>query len=166
MIITLIQLKLLETTQKKLFQISNSLLDRITPSIIPDSTLSCLPAIFDIYFKNKVQIIINSLPSLTLPPLTISIYKLDYFTIPTVTTIDKILQAVKSSCKLDPIPTTLLHKLSTHLTPYYKSIIDRSLISCIVPSSMKLAHVTPIIKNSSLDKSDLSHNVSNIKPYL
>ena len=62
--------------------------------------------------------------------------------------------AVKSSCELDPIPTTLVHKLSTHLTPYYKNIIDRSLISGIVPSSMKLAHVTPIIKNSSLDKSN------------
>ena len=142
---------------KKLFQISNSLLGRITPRILPEGTLSSLPALFDIYFKNKVQIIINSLPPLTLPPLKTSIYKLDSFTIPTATIIDKLLQAVKSSCKLDPIPTTLLHKLSTHLTPYYKNIIDRSLISGIVPSSMKHAHVTPIIKNSSLDKSDLSN---------
>ena len=88
---------------------------------------------------------------------TTSIYKLDSFTIPTVTTIDKLLQTVKSSCKLDPIPTTLLHKLSTHLTQYYNNIIDRSLTLGIVPSSMKLEHVTPIIKNLSLDKSDLSN---------
>ena len=132
--------------------------------ILPDSTLSSLHAIFDIYFKNKVQIIINSLPPLTLPPLTTSIYKLDSFIIPTIPPIDKLLQAVKSSCKLDPIPTTPLHKLSTHLTPYYTNIIDRYLISGIVPSSMKLAHVTPIIKNASLDKSDLSNcrPISNI----
>ena len=142
---------------KKLFQISNSLLGRITPRILPEGTLSSIPALFDIYFKNKVQIIINSLPPLTLPPLTTSIYKLDSFTIPTAKIIDKLLQAVKSSCKLDPIPTTPLNKLSTHLTPYYKNIIDRSLISGIVPSPMKHAHVTPIIKNSSLDKSDLSN---------
>ena len=97
----------------------------------------------------------NSLPPLTLTPPTTSIYKLDSFTIPTVTTIDKLLQAVKSSCKLDPIPTALLYKQSTHLTPSYTNIIDKSLISGIVPYSMKLTHVTPIINNSSLDKSDL-----------
>ena len=68
-------IKAADNDTQKLFQISNSLLGRVTPRIIPGTTLSSLSAIFDIYLKNKVQIIINSLiPPLTLLPLTTYIY--------------------------------------------------------------------------------------------
>ena len=43
---------------KKVFQISNYLLGRITPSILPDITLSSLPAIFDIYIYIYIYIYI------------------------------------------------------------------------------------------------------------
>ena len=71
-------------------------------------------------------------------------------------TIYSLLQAVKSSRKLDPIPTPLLHILSTRLTPDYTTIIDRSLTS-----TTSLARVTPIIKNQSLDISTLSSQLNN-----
>ena len=142
---------------KKLFEISYSLLGRATTRILPDIPLQSMPIHFDTYFNNKITNIINSLPSPTLPQITISIYKFNTFNTPTLTTIDSLLQAVKSAFKLDPIPTPLLHILSTRLTPHYKTIIDRSLTSGIVPTSMKLALVTPIIKNQSLEKSTLSN---------
>ena len=119
---------------KKLFEISYSLLGRATTRILPDIPLQSMPIHFDTYFNNKITNIINSLPSPTLPQITISIYKFNTFNTPTLTTIDSLLQAVKSACKLDPIPTPLLHILSTRLTPHYKTIIDRSLTSGIVPT--------------------------------
>ena len=76
-----------------------------------------------------------------LPQITISIGKFNTFNTPTLTTIDSLLQAVKSACKLDPIPTPLLHILSTRLTPHFKTIIDRSLTPAIVPTSIKLNNV-------------------------
>ena len=48
---------------KKLFKISNSLLGRITPRILPD----CIPSInatnFDNYFNNKIHRIITAYPN-------------------------------------------------------------------------------------------------------
>ena len=76
---------------------------------------------------------------------------------PSTACIDKLLLAVKSSCILDPIPTLLLHKLSSFLSPFYKSVIENSLLTGVVTPYMKLSHITPIIKNSSRDKSDLSN---------
>ena len=92
-----------------------------------------------------------------LPPIIISICKFNICNTPTLTTIDSLLKAVNYACKLDLIPTPLLHIISTRLTPHYKTIIDISLISVIVPTSMKLSLVTPIIKNLSLEKCTLSN---------
>ena len=142
---------------KKIFKISNSLLVRITPRILPD----CIPSInatnFANYFNNKIHRIINCLPKPILPPLILPTYSLNSFYTPSTAYIDKLLLAVKSSCMLDPIPKLLLHKLSSFLSPFYKSIIENSLLTGVVTPYMKLAHITPIIKNSSRDKSDLSN---------
>ena len=73
---------------KKLFEISYSLLGRDTTRILPDIPLQSMPIQFDTYINNKITNIINSLPSLTLPPITISIYKFNTFNTPTLTTID------------------------------------------------------------------------------
>ena len=48
--------------------------------------------------------------------------------------IDKLILDVKSSCMLDPIPTILLHKLSSFLSPFYKSIIENSLLTGEIPT--------------------------------
>ena len=149
---------------KKLFKISNSLLGRTNPRILPD----CIPSInatnFDNYFNNKIHRIINCLPKPILPPLILPTYSLNSFYTPYTACIDKLLLAVKSSCMLDPIPTLLVHRLSSFLSPFYKSIIENSLLTDVVTPYMKLAHITPIIKKSSRDKSDLSNYrpISNI----
>ena len=148
---------------KKLFKISNSLLGRITPRILPD----CIPSInatnFDNYFNIKIHRIINCLPKPILPPLILPIYSLNSFYTPSTACIDKLLLAVKSSCTLAPIHTLLLHKLSSFLSPFCKSIIENSLLTGVVTHYMKLSLINPIIKNSS-DKSDLSnyHLISNL----
>ena len=136
---------------KKLFKISNSLLGRITPRILPD----CIPSInatnFDNDLNNKIHRFINCLPKPILPPLILSTYSLNSFYTTYMACIYKLLLAVKSSCMLDPIPTLLLHKLSSFLSPFYKSIIEKSPVkrefsSGVVKPYMKLAHINPIIK--------------------
>ena len=64
---------------KKLYQISNSLLGRTTPRILPDCPASTNSANFDNYFNNKIINIINSLPSPTLPSLLTPSYSLHSF---------------------------------------------------------------------------------------
>ena len=117
---------------KKLFKISKSLLGRTTHRILPD----CIPSInatnFDNYFNNKIHRIINSLPKPILQPLTLQTYSLNSFYTTSTASIDKLLLAVKSSCMLDPIPTLLLHTLSSFLSPFYKSIIENSLLTGVV----------------------------------
>ena len=74
---------------KTLFEISYSLLGRATTRILPDIPLQSMHIHFDTYFNNKITNIINSLPYLTLPPITISICKCNTFNTPTLTTIDR-----------------------------------------------------------------------------
>ena len=82
---------------KKLFEISYSLLGRATTRILPDIPLQSMPIHFDTYFNNKITNIINSLPSLTLPQITISIYKFNTFNTPTLTKYDSSLLNIPQS---------------------------------------------------------------------
>ena len=101
---------------KKLYQISNSLLGRTTPRILPDCPASTNSANFDNYFNNKIINIINSLPSPTLPSLLTPSYSLHSFKTPSIASINNLLLSVKSVCMLDPIPLILLNKLTTLLS--------------------------------------------------
>ena len=58
--------------------------------ILPDMPSKLI--YFDTYFNNKLTNIIYSIPSLTIPPITISICKFNIFNTPTLTTIKKIRQ--------------------------------------------------------------------------
>ena len=131
---------------KKLYQISNSLLGRTTPRILPNCPASTNSANFDNYFNKKIINNINSLPSQTLPSLITPSYSLHSFKTPSIASINNLLLTVKSVCMLDPKHLILLNKLTTLLSPLYKQILGLSLISGTVPAHMKNAHVTPILK--------------------
>jgi hypothetical protein len=55
------------------------------------------------------------------------------------------------SCKLDVIPTSLLKDLKQDMVPVLTKIVNQSLTSGIVPSALKNAIVTPVLKKSSAD---------------
>ena len=68
-----------------------------------------------------------------------------------------ILASPSKSCGLDPLPTALLKQCLAPLMDIISHIINRSLISATVPSSFKLAQVTPLLKKPSLEPSLLSN---------
>ena len=71
------------------------------------------------------------------------------------------------SCSLDPLPTWMLKQLTKPLLPLMTKIINMSLSTGQVPSSMKEARITPLLKKSSLDPDNLKNHrsVSNL-PFL
>ena len=65
------------------------------------------------------------------------------------------------SCSLDPVPTWLLKQYLTCLLPTITNIVNLSVSTGIVPTTMKTALVTPLLKKPSLDK-DVKNNFPHI----
>ena len=65
--------------------------------------------------------------------------------------------ASKSYYPIDPLPLSLFHKLAFILTPFIFNIINISLHSGSIPSSLKHAIIKPIIKKPGLDIGCLSN---------
>jgi len=61
------------------------------------------------------------------------------------------------SCSLDPLPASLLKNCFDILLPVITRIINLSLSQGVVPSQLKRAAVTPIIKKPSLDSEILQN---------
>jgi hypothetical protein len=61
------------------------------------------------------------------------------------------------SCALDPIPTFLLKELVDTLLPYLTLMINASLREGHLPGSQKHAIVSPLLKKSSLDATDMKN---------
>ena len=62
-----------------------------------------------------------------------------------------ILSASKSSCKLDPVPTSLIRSVLPALLPVITMIVNTSLSTGSFPSDLKSALVKPLLKKASLD---------------
>ena len=56
------------------------------------------------------------------------------------------------TCDLDPLPTPLLLKCITAILPPSVDIVNMSLHTGVVPSTLKHASITPLLKNQSADK--------------
>ena len=56
------------------------------------------------------------------------------------------------SCKLDPVPTSLIKQNIDVFAKYITIIANRSLSSGCFPDSQKVAHVKPLLKKPNLDK--------------
>ena len=69
---------------------------------------------------------------------------------------------VQKSCRLDPLPATLL---KTHFLPSICRIVNLSLESAHLPSSLESAVLTPLLKKPNLDHEVLSNSrpISNLK---
>lgn len=85
-------------------------------------------------------------------PLLTTGHSFSSFAAITSSDLSSIVSTMKSStCSLDPLPTTLLKACLPTLSPLITAIVNSSLSSGHVPSSLKLASVTPILKKPGLD---------------
>lgn len=148
--------------QKQLFKIVDNLLGRGKPRELPMSNSPlALAENFNGFFITKIQKIRTHLEELesTISPLSIDLnshmhpasVKLENFDLCSIEEIEKILKkSNKTTCQLDPIPTTILCQLPSML-PVLTDIINKALICGQFPSSLKSAIVKPLLKKASLD---------------
>ena len=146
---------------KQLFGIINDILHKKKPSKLPDHVCpEELAERFSTFFSDKIQCIRDGLSSATSVAVPRSRLgsSLDSFT----TTCDDevgeiILMSPSPSCVLDPIPSWLVKQILDTLIPTISSIVNASLKSGVVPSCLKSAVITPMLKKPSLDANTLKN---------
>ena len=79
------------------------------------------------------------------------------FESPSPSFILQLIQRSKSNSPIDPIPLLLLKNVAPTLILLFCDIIRTSLFTSVVPDSMKLSYITPVLKKHSLDTSILSN---------
>jgi hypothetical protein len=159
------------TDQKQLFKTVNKLLHRSKATPFPTSTSNeSLAETFSDYFITKIQTIRNSFPPTGLPP-TMDLpanATLTHFALASEEEVkDIITSSPCKSCSLDPIPTWIVKDSLDTLLPVLTNIVNSSLQSGLIPPSLKIAHVKPLLKKAGLDVEDLKNYrpVSNL-PWL
>ena len=104
--------------------------------------------------------IINVLPNINSARLnlnlTSNLNNWSCFTLPIHDFVLSLMTSLKTNSPLDPIPLNLLRSLSPYFIGLITEIIHRSLILSIVPHSMKYSYIIPILKQTTLDQSNLS----------
>ena len=68
-----------------------------------------------------------------------------------------ITQSPVKSCTLDPVPTFLVREFVDLLLPFLTTLVNTSLMQGQLPASQKHAVVTPRLKRSGLDPSDIAN---------
>ena len=154
---------------RKLFDVTNTLLGRTTPTLFPNSTDGVpLADRFNTFFIDKISRIICRIDARA--DATMTEYQaprlhgdetLYQFTDSTVADIEHIiLHSTSKTCALVPVPTSILKDNAETFAPMIIKIVNASLQSGTVPADMKHALVTPLHKRHGLD----TNNLANYRP--
>ena len=142
---------------KAISKIIDDLLFRHKTTKLPEySSAQDLANRFATFFKEKIDKIRDELPDCSdidlnipqdKPPSTLSFLQ--------TTTQEEVWKIIckspSKSCTLDPIPTWIIRDAKNELLPTITDIINASLRSSEVPTSIKSAVVTPLLKKATLD---------------
>ena len=157
-----------------LFRSINRLLHRTPEKKLPTSTSPTdLASNFVHFFKNKIVNIRNGFISTSHLPNDFSYLdspkldcQLDSFLSISIDDLSTIARKMSSkSCSLDPLPASLLLGQFGVLLPTICKIVNLSLQTGVVPSSLKVAVLKPLLKKSSLNHEVLGNYrpISNLK---
>ena len=111
------------------------------------------------HFHNKVSAIRASTANAPSPSIVDRVVPepLSVFEPVTAAEVSSILvKSPAKHCVLDPIPTWLLKKVSTVLSPVIARMCNASISQSSLPSSQKCARTRPLLKKPSLDPSNLN----------
>ena len=133
------------------------LLNRTKTKSFPSDKSSILVTKFDEFFHSKLMNIISTLCVSPVNQPDIPANRFNTFIYPSPTYILKLITSTKCASSLDPIPIQLLILLAPKLSNHITRIINESLQSGIVPDSMKIAMIRPILKKQNLDVSSLNN---------
>lgn len=125
----------------------------------PDPDIPHTAEEFSAFFANKVarirDLTANAPPPTfhTAPPSTL----ITFTNVTEESVIDIIMKSPCKHSQVDPIPTWLLKQCVSLLSQFLTRLINSSMMSCEVPECMKMAFVTPLLKKSNLDPTDISN---------
>jgi exonuclease III len=114
------------------------------------------------FFVKKIDDIRSATAGLPPPPVsTITLSSLSSFRPCTPDEVRRIIiSSPVKSCTLDPVPTFLVREFADLLLPYVTCMVNASLAQGRLPVSQRHAIVTPLIKKTGLDPS----NMANYRP--
>ena len=125
-----------------------------TTTMPPNLTSSTVLLLRSLQFPNVILTpqTFQSIPS---PPIFHAPFSQAFssFQLPSAADISDLIRKSKTStCQLDPLPTSLVTACLPSLLPLITAIIHSSLTSGSVPSTLKSAAVTPILKKPGSDQ--------------
>ena len=150
--------------QRSVWRVLNQVLHQKPPKCLPEFlSIGQLAARFGSFFKDKITAIRTSFPNTPMSNDTVSS---DILFTPTLSTFhpateDEVRRLIKAapnkSCNLDPIPTPLLKSCIDVLLTTITSLVNKTLAEGVFPSTFKNAHVTPLLKKTSIGKKDMKN---------
>lgn len=152
------------TNPREFFQTVDYISGRSTPVLLPNH--SCereLSERFSHYFHAKIVNICTALNAechnLPAPThsLSFSSTMYSFYMISDDDICRTVTNLPTKSCKLDPLPTWLVKTCLPELVPIITKIVNLSMSKGIFPDNCKVAHVTPVLKKSSLNKDCLQN---------
>ena len=151
-----------KTNFKQIFEISNKLLYKNEPILLPSTdNKKNLADQFNEFFITKINKIMDGLVPTTSHPINKDYIedkfetdkRLHEFRLLTLEeTINLVKSAAPKTCDLDPIPTNVLLEQLDIIAPTLQEIINLSLQTGIMPQNMKEALVCPLLKKPNLDQ--------------
>ena len=133
-------------------------------SIPTSSPLAAIPQLFATSLI-KSQSFISTYKPTPLPHQLILSHLHPSSTPATLLHIDNLLsQSSDSYCDLDPVPTTVLKKISNAISSTILPIVNLSITTGIFPPTLKSSIISPLLKKPSLNKEDLSNYRSIANP--
>ena len=149
------------TNSKQLFQVLDNIQGKNNNKVLPNfASEKDLSQIFSDFFDEKIEKIRENLDSFSTEPVFNSFCgtPLTSFTPVTENVIKSLIShALNKTCALDPAPTELVKKHADTLIPVIVCVINSSLSSGVVPSDLKQAYVTPLLKKQGLDQNKLAN---------
>ncbi|XP_033096821.1 uncharacterized protein LOC117101067, partial [Anneissia japonica] len=141
------------SNSKELFRVVGKLCNPSSEPVLPDcDTQEQLAEDFAAFFVDKIKNIRNVLDSTDSQAVSVDLQTTcnsilsDFKELSPVSVREAIMQSPNKSCPLDPIPMELFKSCVDSLLLPVTTIINWSLSSGYIPSSLKSARVTPLLK--------------------
>ena len=163
-------------SQRQLFRIAQKLTSAKPIKTLPShDSLESLAEDFHDFFDGKIEKIHDKLSKTNVPPVSVDIVESCASSFGSFEEVDEevvrktIIDSSKTSCGLDPMPTSILAKpeILDTILPVITRIVNTSLLHAVVPPSLKRAYVSPLIKKPNADPDVLQNYrpISNL-PFL
>ena len=124
------------------------------------NTPSLSAVIFADYFDTKIENIRSATEGAPAPTYTDCSPNVDlqsFSLLDTTDTVRLIKEAPTKQCALDPIPTWLLKDCVDLLAPYITRVINSSISTGYVPTALKQAYITPLLRKPGLNENDAAN---------